>query len=116
MREGWGMGEAYSYVDGLEPKEAGWEFFRRNPEYRSVYRFIVGGFATLFAQRWNCVVDPDLRADHALFPVGAGGIGIEEPQIGSKCRSGRSNGTASMAPDQSSARSVAASFMRSMMF
>jgi hypothetical protein len=65
MAEDWGMGNTYSYVDALEPKEAAWEFFRRNPEYRSVYRFIVGGFATLFAQRWGCVIDPDLRADHA---------------------------------------------------
>jgi hypothetical protein len=65
MAEHWRMGEAYSYFDGLQPKETAWEFVRRNPEYRTVYRFIVGGFATLFAQRWGCVVDPDLRADHA---------------------------------------------------
>jgi hypothetical protein len=64
MPEHWRMGDAYSYFDGLQPKETAWEFVRRNPEYRAiypVYRFI----ATLFAQRWACVVDPDLRADHA---------------------------------------------------
>jgi Family of unknown function (DUF6499) len=65
MPEHWGVGDAYSYLDDLESKAAAWEFVRRNPEYRVVYRFIVGGFATLFAQRWGCVVDPDLRADHA---------------------------------------------------
>ncbi len=68
MREGWGTGEAYSYVDGLEPKEAAFEFVRRNPEYRAVYagyRFIIDGVTTLLAQHWGCVVDPDLRADRA---------------------------------------------------
>jgi transcriptional regulator len=68
MPEHWGMGDAYSYIDDLGPKAAAWEFVRRNPEYRAVYtvyRFIIGGFATLFAQRWGCSVDPDLRADHA---------------------------------------------------
>jgi Family of unknown function (DUF6499) len=65
MAEDWGMGNTCSYFDGLQPKEAAWEFVRRNPEYRTVYRFIVGGFATLFPQRWACVIDPDLRADHA---------------------------------------------------
>ena len=65
MPEHWGMDDAYSYIDDLGPKAAAWEFARRNPEYRATYRFIVGGFATLFAQRWSCVVDPDLRADQA---------------------------------------------------
>jgi hypothetical protein len=68
MPEHWRMGDAYSYVDGLEPKEAAFEFVRRNPEYRAVYagyRFIIDGVTTLFAQHWGCVVDPDLRADHA---------------------------------------------------
>ena len=68
MPEHWRIGDAYSYFDGLQPKEAAWEFVRRNPEYKAVYvayRFITGGFATLFAQRWSCVVDPDLRADQA---------------------------------------------------
>jgi hypothetical protein len=68
MLEDWGVGNAYSYLDGLQPKEAAFEFVRRNPEYRAVYagyRFIVNGVATLLAQRWGCVVDPDLRGDHA---------------------------------------------------
>jgi hypothetical protein len=65
MQEDWRTSSAYSYLDGLRPPAIAWEFMRRNPDYRAAYRFIVAGLAALFAQRWGCVVDPDLRADHA---------------------------------------------------
>jgi Family of unknown function (DUF6499) len=65
MREEWSLAETYSYLDNLGSKALAWEFVRRNSDYRAAYRFIVGGFATLFAQRWGCVIDPDLRADQA---------------------------------------------------
>jgi hypothetical protein len=65
MQEDWRIGSTYSYLDGLDPVAIGWEFMRRNAEYRAAYRSIVSGIAAPFARRWGCVVDPDLRADHA---------------------------------------------------
>jgi hypothetical protein len=65
MQEDWRTSGSYSYLDGLSPLAIAWEFMRRNSEYQAHYRSMIGGTAAFIAQRWRCVVDPDLRADHA---------------------------------------------------
>jgi hypothetical protein len=65
MQEDWRTSSTYSYLDDLPPPLIGWEFMRRNSDYRALYRSIVTGTAAFVAQRWGCVIDPDLRADHA---------------------------------------------------
>jgi hypothetical protein len=64
MQEDWRTSSPYSYLDGLSPRAIAWEFVRRNSDYRAAYRSMVSGTAAFVAQRWGCVVDPDLRADH----------------------------------------------------
>ena len=64
MKEDWRADDSYSYLENLGPMALAWEFQRRNSDYRAAWRSIVAGIGASLAQRWGCVVDPDLRADH----------------------------------------------------
>jgi hypothetical protein len=64
-QEKWQLADAYSYLDGLGSRGIAWEFMRRNSDYRAAWRSMVAGIGASLARRWGCVVDPDLRADHA---------------------------------------------------
>jgi hypothetical protein len=66
MQENWRIAASYDYLDNLGSIAFGWEFLRRNPDYRADFKSIMSNEdATLVTQRWGCATDPDLRADHA---------------------------------------------------
>jgi Proteobacterial transcriptional regulator-like domain len=64
MREQRYGDSVYGYLIDVGSKAFGWEFLRRNPNYRADHRSIASeNDAVLVARRWGCAADPGLRAD-----------------------------------------------------